>query len=273
MSLQDVNNLRTSSAKKGAKSAPKVTVSNADFTKDLPDSVIDLSKIVTYEAVANQKLPGPKPTKKGKEVSGGALAHPRNITKDYHSLSLKASPKKAKEPKKADKRHASPEPKWQTPARTSRPTSRLLPSGPPRSISPKKLGPVAGTPAGRLARGLKSLVAGDTSPVVAAMKGIAGKRKEAKQAKTISQSTINRFKEWKKGKGGKAKQSLDIGTARTTRFSEIKDTAPAVIVARPKRGTSAKATPAVARKVGQKRPPPPPPKKAPTKPVKKTRRS
>ena len=152
-----------------------------------------------------------------------------------------------------------------------------MPSGPPRSTSPKNRN--AATPAGRLARGLKNLVQGDTSPAVTAIKQVAGKRKEVKASgkdKTISQSSLNRFKEWKKGKGGRGKQTLSLDLAKSsTKFSEIKDTAPAVLIQRPKRGAAAAVTrsPAVGRKVGERRAPPPPPKKAATRPTKKTRRS
>lgn len=119
------------------------------------------------------------------------------------------SPSKAEEKKKAAPAApapASPEPKWLTPSRVSKPSKKLMPSGPSRSSSPKTRH--GATPAGRLARGLKNLVQGDTSPAVTAIKQIAGKRKEVKtkgKEKTITQSSLNRFKEWKKDKGSKSK--------------------------------------------------------------------
>ena len=261
LSLEEVAAMRQTKAAAPKKKLDKMAVSNNDFENDL-----DLQKLVLYESVATQKL-----AKAAKPAKMQSLTHPRNITQAYHSLSLKAqaSPKK----KAATAPPPASEAKWQTPARSSK-KAKLLPSGPPKSPSPQRAKPVSGaTPRARLVKGLKNLVSGDTSPVIAQIKKIVDKRKVKKEAapdKAITQSMVTRFREWKKSAGGKSKQTLSLDITRgSTKFGEIKDTAPAVLVAQPKRG--AKAAPKA--KVGQKRPPPPAPKKAAAKPTKKTRRS
>ena len=171
-----------------------------------------MKDIISYESFARQKFTGLK-NKKDKPTAK-PLVHPRNVAKPYHDLSSPSKGKDKDKDKDKDKKKtapappapASPEPKWLTPARGVKPSKKLLPSGPPRSTSPKTRN--AATPAGRLARGLKNLVQGDTSPAVTTLKQIAGKRKQAKESgkdKNISQSSLNRFKEWKKGKGGRGK--------------------------------------------------------------------